>query len=300
VDVGSNTLRLLISRAGEPLRPLEKKLRTTRLGKDLHLTGRLSEDTIEKSVSVLDEFRRDMLEHNVSAYRAIATAAVRKAANRIELINRARERAGMDLEVISGEEEARLTLAGTLCAIEETPGAVLVFDVGGGSSELIGRRGGNEVNIHSVDIGAVNITERFLSDHDPPLPRELVQAGQFIRDSLADAVLDLRGGMETIERFVGTAGTVTTLAAMLQKMETYDPSRINGYQIKKDRIEQIFSIMAGMPTEQRKRLPGLEAARADIAVAGALIVMEILDAFGAENMIVSDSGLLEGVISSIS
>ncbi len=142
-----------------------------------------------------------MLELNVSAYRAVATAAVRKASNRMEFIDLAKERAGIDIEVISGEEEAALTLAGTLGVIKDDPDSVLVFDVGGGSTELIRRENRNAVNIYSLDIGAVNITERFFKDHDPPLAEEMARAKQFIGGALTESVFDLRAN----RRFAGSS-----------------------------------------------------------------------------------------------
>ena len=297
VDVGSNTLRLLIARVeGKNVIPLVVKRRITRLGGGIGRNGVLDPDAIRNSLDVLREYSRDMWQHHVLAYRATATAAVRNASNRAELLDRTLTEAGLAIDVISGEEEARLTLAGVLGVVKAGSGVSMVFDVGGASTEFIRCKNGAAVTIKSIDLGAVTLTEQFLHDEDPPSARAVQQMMSHIQGKIQSVMKNMAADDSEFDMLIGTAGTVTTLAAMLQRLEEYDPSRINNYVIDSKRLRELLHDLVTMDNASRSLLPGLEPGRADIICAGGFIVLEIMNALGVDRMIASDAGLLEGII----
>lgn len=284
IDVGTNSCRLLIADIREGrLVPVLFTLRMTRIGEGASEKGYLQQEPVRRTVAALQEFLSLARSYGVSRIRAVATSAVREAANAAFFLERARDEAGLVVEVISGEEEARLNHVGA-CRSLSLGRKAAVIDIGGGSTEFTYPAaegvGGNALFCRSVTLGAVRLTEH------PLLLSEIL-------GSLKSALDDLR---EFRQDLVGVGGTVTTLAAVDQALEKYDPGRIQGYYLTKAAVERIMFSLAAKNTEERKRVPGLQPERADIIVAGTTILWAILTYLGAPGITVSEADLLQGVI----
>ncbi|HXY53984.1 MAG TPA: Ppx/GppA phosphatase family protein [Nitrospirota bacterium] len=302
IDIGTNTLRLLVAETGpDSFHEICSERRITRLGQDLDRTGMLSRDAWERSMSALLDFQDSIRKHHALHTETIGTSALRKASNTPEFIHDVRKRVGLEISVITGEEEARLTLLG-VSAVLRGAGAKggddplmssLVIDIGGGSTEIIMTRPGMEAVMVSMPLGAVYLTERYIK-HDPPTQEELAMLRRSVNDELSahDSII----GTEPAGVFAGTAGTVTTLAAMEQGLTEYDPEKINRFILTRDAIDGIIDILSTSTLEERKRLPGIESGREDIILAGAVVAKEIMERYGYTKMIVSDWGLREGII----
>lgn len=302
IDIGTNTLRLLVAEVGtDTFKELCSERRITRLGQDLERTGMLSRDARQRSISALLDFREDIRRHDVLHTAAIGTSALRKASNTHEFVDDVKKWTGLDIRVITGEEEARLTLLGVsrmLRGVHSATGndrlrSSLVIDIGGGSTEIIMTRPGSEPEMVSLALGAVYLTERFI-EHDPPSREELELLRRTVRAELS--MHDKALGQDPAGVLVGTAGTVTTLAAMEQKLMGYDPEKINRFIMTRKAIDGIVTVLSRTMFKERKNIPGLESGREDIILAGAIIAQEIMERYGHTMMIVSDWGLREGII----
>jgi exopolyphosphatase/guanosine-5'-triphosphate,3'-diphosphate pyrophosphatase len=311
IDIGTNSIRLLIAETGpEAFRELYSNHRTTRLGKGLERTGRLSPDAMERSLSVLSEFNAHIRRFSAFQTSVIGTCALRNASNAREFIAEARQRTGIDIIIISGEEEARLTLLGVTSALQGREGreavmlsSALVIDIGGGSTEFILTKGYSGPFVQSLPLGAVYLAERYVAT-DPPALDELTELRRAIRMELERA--EKRGPASSLstgerpEKLIGTAGTITTLAAMDQVMTSYDPVRINGSILTRRAIDRIVEALARSTLRERRTLAGLEHEREDIILPGAIIMQEIMERYGYSELLVSDWGLREGIVADLS
>ncbi len=316
LDVGTNTVRLLVATVGPGPRlvPRRYALRITRLGGGATPVG-LAPAAVERTVAAIAEFARIMRDEGVAACRAVATSAAREAPDAAALVARARDAAGVPLAIISGEEEAALTLTGVRWALGRLPGGVpprfALVDVGGGSTEVVlaeregpGRRG----QACSMRIGTVRLVERYLRS-DPPAPEELAHMAEAIETRLAaDLPPALAGGPGASDMtgapkeppapwggLVGTAGTITTLAAMDLELTAYDRDRIDGHQLTRAALEARFAQLVAMPASARLGLPGLERGREDLIVPGLAIVLALMRRLHSAHLTVVDAGLLEGI-----
>jgi exopolyphosphatase/guanosine-5'-triphosphate,3'-diphosphate pyrophosphatase len=304
IDIGTNATRLLIAEISTAAhRTLYAARATTRLGQDLERIGELSPEAQERTLEVLEEYAGIIGRYAVDDATVVGTSSLRRAANASRFIEQVRKRTGLALSVISGNEEARFTLVGVRRALsqgEKDPLAhALVADIGGGSTELIITRAGTVCSDTSLDLGAVYLTERFLSS-DPPAPDEVHAVRTAVRYRLATWEREQArpGGCDvgTITVCAGTAGTITTLAAMTQGLTTYDPDRINGYELPRDAIAGLIDRLASASVDERAQMAGLEPGRADIILAGAIIAHELMMRCGKGSMLVSDWGLREGLV----
>jgi exopolyphosphatase/guanosine-5'-triphosphate,3'-diphosphate pyrophosphatase len=304
VDVGTNSIRLLIAPRGAAGRPTVTRRRITRLGASLESHGIIGPAEWRESLSVLGEYFAEMARLGVISYRAGGTAALRKAENATKFIQDVFDRTGLVLEVLSEEEEARLSLAGVLGAVTLSGDSSVVFDVGGGSTEFICTRNGRPVAIQSTGIGAVTLTHRFLHGEDPPSPTSVQRLEDFLHHELSSVAAWVEEHLTRtdLERngLVGTAGTMASLAAMLQELKTYDPSRINDYRMERRELERLTRRLIRLKSDKRALLPGMEPGRVDIIVAGALVVIAVMEVFRADVVVAADAGLLEGLLLSIS
>ncbi len=230
---------------------------------------------------------------HVDAAVAVATSAVRDAANRDEFLDRVKREAGFEVELISGEEEARRTMLGIHSGLPQGVTDVLALDIGGGSTEFILDRPGQNPVVRSIDIGVVRLCERLLH-HDPPTVEELHQAREWIARETKTAVAGI-GNYQTAT-FVGTAGTITSLAAMAQKLPTYGPARIHNYRLQLDTIQELEQTLLSRKKADRAGLPGLEKGREEVIAAGAIIIRTVMETLGMTSILVSDLGLREGVL----
>jgi len=260
----------------------------------------LQPEPMGRTLSVLQRFRRAAESHGAGQIAVVGTSALREARNREVFLARVLRETGLQVRVVSGEEEARLTLLGVRAALRNDQGCLLVMDIGGGSTEFILADARNILGTASTGLGAVKLTEAHLRN-DPPLPDELAA----VREAVARRIARLRHreipevGRDIPPRamtFVGTAGTVTTLAAMDLALDPYDPERVNGHRLSRQRIEGLARDLASLPVVRRRGIPGLEPARADVIVAGALVCLTAMDGLGFSDLTVSDGGLREGIL----
>jgi exopolyphosphatase/guanosine-5'-triphosphate,3'-diphosphate pyrophosphatase len=302
IDIGTNTLRLLVAETGpDTFQELCSERKITRLGQDLDRTAMLSRDARQRSIIALLDFRDSIRRYDVLQTASIGTSALRKASNTHEFIDDVKKSTGLNIRVITGKEEARLTLLGVSRMLKGVRTATcddylrssLVIDIGGGSTEIIMTRPDAEPESVSLALGAVYLTERFI-EHDPPSRKELEMIRRTVRVELGihDKIL----GRDPAGVFVGTAGTVTTLAAMKQELTEYDPEKINRFILTRAAIDDIVTVLSRSMLKERKNIPGLESGREDIILAGAIVAQEIMERYGHSMMVVSDWGLREGVI----
>ncbi len=223
----------------------------------------------------------------------VATSAVRDASNRDEFLERVKREAGFEVEVISGEEEARRTLLGIRSGLPAGVTEILALDIGGGSTEFILDHPGQKRIARSIDIGVVRLCERVLR-HDPPTDEEVRQAREWVTRETKAAVADMGNYLQAT--FVGTAGTITSLAAIAQKLSTYEPARIHNYQLKLETIRELEQTLLSRTKAERVGLPGLEKNREEVIAAGAIIIRTIMETLEREQCLVSDLGLREGVL----
>jgi exopolyphosphatase/guanosine-5'-triphosphate,3'-diphosphate pyrophosphatase len=302
IDIGTSTLRLLVAEIGpDSFQEIYADRRITRLGQDLDRTGRLSSNARERSLNALLDFSASIRRHGALPASAVGTSALRNASNAAEFIADIQQRTGLAVRVISGEEEARFTLLGVARALtgldsnhaKDSPlASALVIDVGGGSTELIMTKPDRKPLVASLPLGAVYLTERFIK-HDPPMADELGLLRSTIRETFEQQAVGMRG---TAGIFVGTAGTITTLAAMDQGLTLYDPDKVNGYLMTKETIEGIVGKLVVSTLAERRTFPGLEQGREDIILAGAVVTQELMSWSGFSTMVVSDWGLREGLV----
>jgi exopolyphosphatase/guanosine-5'-triphosphate,3'-diphosphate pyrophosphatase len=292
IDLGSNTVRLLVADdiEGAPDRRLVRQ-EASRLSRGLRPGRRLAPEAVRRTWAVLENYRRAVEKHGVVRTLLGATMAVRQAADGRELLGRVQRELGFDARLLSGHDEARLTAAGVMVGLAPRPRRAVIFDLGGRSTEFVLWNHGHMAADQSLDLGAVGLTEVYLPS-DPPSPAEVEAAKEAIGRALADLPEDFR---HTGGDLVGTAGTTTTLAAMLLELEEYRPEAVQNMVIERRALERLMEKILAAPTERRAQMPGLPADRADIIPAGALIVKTILDDQRADSFIVSDTGLLEGL-----
>jgi exopolyphosphatase/guanosine-5'-triphosphate,3'-diphosphate pyrophosphatase len=294
VDCGTNSTRLLVSAGGQ--RTLERLMRITRLGQGVDATGALAPDAVDRTIGVLREYRDVMDKHGVERTRMTATSAGRDASNRHEFFDRAEEVIGVRPELLSGDEEGRLSFRGATAELDPSIGPFLVVDIGGGSTEFA--TGTTEPDgVLSVDIGCVRLTEKFLH-HDPPTPEELSQVISVARDYIEDVAREIPSSRDA-RQLVGLAGTVTTVAAVEQGLSGYDRDRIHHFVLTRAAAEDVFRTLATEPRADRVHNPGLEEARADVIVGGAAILVSVMRFFEFDECLVSESDILDGLVLSL-
>lgn len=293
IDIGTNSVKLLVGRTGKrkQIEPLAEEVVVTRIGERVAVTGELAEAAIERTLGVLQKFALRAADLGAKEVRCVGTSALRDAKNREEFCRRAWERAGLKVQVISGEEEARLTFLGAMSGMRGRR-PTLVLDVGGGSSEVIlGGQRGPQQRI-SLDVGAVRMTERYLR-HDPIPMDEWLGMMSYLSQELGKKLrrIDTEGC-----RVVGVGGTFSNLASMHMKLAKLDPARIDGCRLRQRDVRNLITDLRGMRLEHRKQVPGLEPERADIIVAGLSIVDSLISALTKRVLQVSRRGLRHGLI----
>jgi exopolyphosphatase / guanosine-5'-triphosphate,3'-diphosphate pyrophosphatase len=277
VDLGTNSTRLLVADVDDGrVEEVARRTEITRLGEGVDERRKLLPLPIARVRNVLTDYRRKLEELGAERTLAVATSAIRDAENGEAFLGEIEWSYGFKTRLLSGEDEAELTRRGVADGRKLEPGTV-VLDVGGGSTELIadGFR-------TSLDLGSVRLTERFLHS-DPPTREELEAAARAVRDALPD--------LEPTQA-IGVAGTITTLAAL--ELGKYDPERIHGYRISRGAVEAQLERLASLPLAERRELAGLEPERAPVIVAGAVIVREVLDRYGLDELEVSERDILHG------
>jgi len=294
IDCGTNSTRLLVAErnADGTLRTIDRLQRITRLGQDVDRLGALAPEAIDRTVVVLREFREVMDRHGAEHVRITATSAARDASNREDFFSAAEKVVGARPELLSGAEEGRLSFLGATSDLNPADGPFLVFDLGGGSTEFGFGTSEPEAGI-SLDVGCVRLTEKYLL-HDPPQPEELVAAISVTEAHLADVLLAVPDALSA-RCFVGMAGTVTTVAAVEIGLEEYDRDRIHHFVLTREAAEDVFRTLATERRADRIHNPGLEEARADVIVGGCCALVAIMRTFGIDQLVVSESDILDGL-----
>ena len=293
VDIGTNSTRLLVAEvAGGRIRELERRTEVTRLGQDVDRTGALAPEARERVFAVLDGYRAALEAHACEATTAVLTSAVRDASNGPEFAEAVRRRYGLDARTLDGDTEARLTFLGATAERDPADARpVVVIDIGGGSTEyVVGERGTMSFHV-STQSGVVRQTERHLHS-DPPRHEEL--------EALADEVREIVRGTVPEEvraqvvHAIAVAGTATSCAAIDLELEPYDPAWVQGHAVQDGDLELMLARLAEMRLEQRRRVPGLHPDRAPTIVAGIVILLEALRAFGLTEFEASEHDILWG------
>jgi exopolyphosphatase / guanosine-5'-triphosphate,3'-diphosphate pyrophosphatase len=298
IDCGTNSIRLLIAEvdpASGGLRDVVRTMRIVRLGEGVDATGSFSSVALERTLGACAEFREILAEAGNPPVRFIATSAMRDAQNRGELTERIRDLLGVGVEVISGEEEGRLSFLGATGALGTCAPPVVVIDIGGGSTEFV--RGVVQADQRaSVDIGCVRLTERYLR-RDPAMQAQIAAATRAIDAGIAQASesVDLRA----IGTLVGVAGSVTTVAAIAHGLPRYDPARIHGSTVSSCDVEGIAEDLLAMSSAERSKMRVMLPGRADVIAAGALILSRIVVATGVPSVLVSEHDILDGIVAEL-
>jgi len=303
LDVGTNTVLMLVAEttpAGGVRRVMDLA-RITRLGQGVDEKRRLDPQAASRTLDTIVEFTEQARAAGVEKIAAAGTATLRDAADGEDFIRRVRERAGVELEIISGETEAWLSYLAVLRGLKfDGSQRVLIIDIGGGSTEFI-RAGGaatefinvqsaGHLEVASLQIGSVRLTERIIR-HDPPTVREAADLRLAI-----DSELQRLGWTLEADVLVGIAGTVTTVCAIALKMDPYDPERVHGYQLSRAEVERVLELLGSLPNEQRRQLKGLDPARADVIFAGAAILERVMSEADVNSVTVSDQGVRWGLV----
>ena len=292
IDIGSNSIKFFVGELAE-----DKTIKTVldtndiaRLGEGLDATGLISDEAMARNVASVAAFAAKAKELGADQIVSVGTMALRKAGNSDIFVKKVKDACGVDVNIIPGEEEARLSYLAILSGLPLDKDAnLVVFDTGGGSTEFIYGKGTEMIKRFSVNLGAVRITENYLKS-DPVTPEEVKAAIAQIDKEFAEAGVEGRP-----KQLVGMGGTVTSMGAVKHKMVKYDPAVIQGSKLLKKDIEEQIAEYSKRTIEQRKELPGLQPKRADVILAGACILKVITDRLGADGLTISDRGLRHGL-----
>jgi exopolyphosphatase/guanosine-5'-triphosphate,3'-diphosphate pyrophosphatase len=295
IDIGTNSMRLMLCEIeGNTIIKKEKELIVTRIGQDLSKTGQITEKSFIRNIDALKYFKNKADRYGAEEVLAIATSAVRDASNGEAFAAAARSQAGVNVRVISGEEEAELGINGVMSEIEDHGNSVLVIDIGGGSTELI--LGSKDKTDYSVSIaaGSVRMTEQFVTGN--PINNEDVinlknRLSELFKEPLK--YLSTKG----IDRVIAIGGTATTIAAIFHRLNIYKPEIVHNTIINIDFINSTFKMLKDMELQDRYEVKGLQKERADVIPAGLYIMKHIIESLNAENLTVSENDNLEGMVS---
>lgn len=290
IDIGTNTILLLIAeKKGEAFTDVLDVSTIVRLGEGLIRSGALKEEAISRTMEALRNYLGIAASRGVENVVCVGTEALRRARNGIAFVALVKNTFGLDIEIISGRDEAYYTYL----SVSKDPliahTGMTIVDIGGGSTEIIDGTGNRFAGYVSLPIGSVVLTDAYVS-HDPPERGELDRVSLFIRENLADVRLGPGNFL------VGTAGTVTNIAALLLGLGQYDKSKIHGYTIRLKDLEDLIASLAPLRSAVRRDLPGMEAGREDIIVQGAMILKEVMARGGLDACIVSAAGVRYGVL----
>ncbi len=293
LDIGTNTVLLLIAEVdGAKFHVICDIHAIARLGEGVDRTHQISEAAYERFISILREHQKTIAQYNCDRIIAVATSAMRDAENRDEIIERTKCDTGIEIEILSGDDEARLTYRGAVAGMK-LDGKTGVVDIGGGSTEISVGKGNRFERGASIDIGALRLTERYFAS-SPVAAVAKDAARKLIRESLRNIGIGIRSSTQLI----AVAGTPTTLAAMYRGLKAFDAPKVHGHVLHRKEIEELLDILFSVSTtELLERFQSVNKARADILPAGTLILAEVMDYLGAEHTTVSTQGLRYGIIS---
>ncbi len=293
IDIGTNTILLLVAETDNNRITgiIHDEQVIARLGKGVDEHRFINQETFLRAADFLRSYRDTSTKLQSEKIIAVGTSALRDASNKKEFSDFILRTVGIPIEILSGNDEAEWTCRGAVVGIGALPEIFTVLDIGGGSTEIIAAMQSQILNTVSLDIGCVRITERFLRT-SPPTLQQIVETREFIRKNL-EPIDFVRTGLSYA---VGVAGTITTLAAMKLQLAQYDPKKVHGYELHYDDILQSFDRLKGKTADAIKTIPQISAGRADIILAGVIILLEFMQAAGLEKITVSDRGLRYGIV----
>jgi exopolyphosphatase/guanosine-5'-triphosphate,3'-diphosphate pyrophosphatase len=298
IDIGSNTLLLLIASLSpeETIRPLIEKAEITRLGEKLDSNGTLQPEAMERTLKVLRQFTDLCHRNEVERIACVGTDALRRAHNANEFAHRVQQLCGFKVEIIPGKKEAELAYLSAMLDFGDIYSNLVVLDIGGGSTEIIWRKeileDAERLQMFSMKMGAVRLTEHFVRN-DPITDKEYNALVQAVEERLTD--LDPLPPPPSPITLVALAGTVTTLSAIHQKLTPYDPQKIQGSRFTYGALKEVIDELKNKNLEERKKMPGMEPKRADVLLAGAVILEAVMRKFKIDHVIVSDHGIRYGL-----
>ncbi len=293
VDIGTNTCRLAVFQLGQDVRHeliIERNV-ITRLGEGLSPGSALKHEAVGRTIETLQSFKNEIDEIGCTGVVAVGTQALREAANGNEFL-RAVSGVGFDVEVITGEEEAMLSFRGVVSGLETMPARLLVFDTGGGSTEFTSYAGGI-VSVSSVKLGAVRGRTEFFH-HDPPTAEELSEFEKHCEQVIQHYVAKETG--DVVDKCIGVAGTITTLAMIDLGLPAYDSEAVHGHIISAENTDRLTDELCRMDDRQRSAIPGIQPCRADIIHAGAVIVRAIINVFQLNEISISERDIRHGLL----
>ncbi len=301
IDCGTNSIRLLVADlSADKLADVHREMRIVRLGQDVDATGRLAPEALERTRLALADYAAIARRAGTERVRMVATSATRDAANREDFFGMVRSTLGTDAEVITGDEEARLSFTGAVGDLDPADGPFVVVDVGGGSTEVVlGDWDGRSAEVtaaRSVNVGCVRITERHLRS-DPAAPEEVSAAEQFAAQTLQEAFADVP--VDKARTWVGVAGTITTLSAVAQRLPAYDSDRTHLSRLSLEQLRGTAADLLASTHQQRAGNPVIHPGRVDVIAGGALIVRVLAEALhtraGVAGLVVSEHDILDGI-----
>jgi exopolyphosphatase/guanosine-5'-triphosphate,3'-diphosphate pyrophosphatase len=295
VDCGTNSTRLLIANGNGTT--LDRQMWITRLGEAVDRSGVLQPAAIGRTLGVLEEYRRRMTEAGVTRVVVVATSAIRDASNAPSFLHPAALVIGAEIQVLTGAEEGRLSYRGATAELSRDGCPYLVVDVGGGSTELVTAAGDGSIEAASLDVGCVRVTERFLAD-DPPTERQLTDA----RAYAAGLVQEARArhpAFADCKTLVGLAGTVSALTVLSLGLQSYDRAAVHHARLRRAEVARLLGELAAVGVEERRSRAGMEHDRADVIVAGAVVLLTVLEVLDFSELIVSESDILDGIVAEL-
>ena len=293
IDCGTNSIRLLVADIAADRRLVERdrRLELVRLGQGVDATGRFHPDALARTFAACDHFAEVIRALGCDRIRFVATSAARDVGNRDEFFAGVEQRLGVVPEVIPGAEEALLSYTGALSGVPDAADPVLVIDIGGGSTELVVGSGGRVFSAVSLNMGSVRLRERYLRD-DPPTPDQVAAAREFVSGLLDGSGVDLAAARSV----VGVAGTVTSLSAIDQSLDVYDPQRVHGSRLSRTQIADLAARLLSLTGPQIEASTCLPLKRAEVIAGGALICEEIANRTAAGHLTVSENDILDGMV----
>jgi exopolyphosphatase / guanosine-5'-triphosphate,3'-diphosphate pyrophosphatase len=292
VDVGTNSVKFVIGERGKDgaWRTVVERAEVTRLGEGLDRTGDLGAEPIARTVDAIADMAEEAKRESVVAVAAVGTAGLRMAGNAASFVETLRERTGLEVEVISGDEEARLAYVAVTSDLELGDGSLVLFDTGGGSSQFTFGQGREVEERFSVDVGAVRFTEQFGLDRAVPVERVAEALNAIAID------LDRLDGRSKPDELVGIGGAVTNLAAVEHQLGTYDPNVVRGAVLDRAEVDRQIELYRTRSADERRGIAGLQPKRAEVILAGACVVRTVLEKLGCDSLTVSDRGLRHGLL----
>lgn len=293
MDVGTNSVLLLVVEAAPDgsFATVEDHAVVTRLGEGLRESGRIVPAGANRTLAEIGRLARLAEQQGASKVLAAGTMALRTASNAADFVGRVEREAGVRIQIIDGDEEARLTYLGVRSDLPVAVAKLVIFDAGGGSTELVTGTGVELDSRRSLEVGAVTLTDGFLTT-DPALPDQLTA----LRDHLAGFALTDLPRIGPNAALVGVGGTITTMAAVHHRLTRYDRDRVHGTRLSAAQVADQVETYARSSVAERSCMPGMEPARADVILAGAILVEELLTGCGASEVVVSDRGLRHGLL----